>query len=366
MIRIAQPMFGRHEEEAALAVLRSGALVQGEEVARFEQAFASHVGAAHAVAVSSGTAALIVALRAQGIGPGDEVIVPTFTFAATASAVLHVGAKPVLVDITPDAYAIDPARIEAAVTEKTRAIIPVHLYGHPCDMTAIRAIAERHGLVVIEDACQALGAAWEGERIGSSGTACFSFYATKAITTAGEGGMITTDDDLVARRARLLRSQGEAQRYVTQALGWNYRMTELAAAVGLAQLPKASAWIEQRRANAAWLNEHLAVGVLPVERLGAHHVYQQYTIRVAAARRDQLVAALRDHEIEAVVYYPLCIHEQPLYRDLGYGSEVYPVAEAAAREVLSLPVHPALSPADLQRVADAVNRILTPAGAAHG
>jgi dTDP-4-amino-4,6-dideoxygalactose transaminase len=366
MIRIAQPLFGPEEEEAALAVLRSGALVQGEEVARFEQAFARYVGAAHAVAVSSGTAALIVALRAHGVGPGDEVIVPTFTFAATASAVLHVGAKPALADITRATYCIDPASIESAVTDHTRAIMSVHLYGHPCDMTPIRAIAERHGLIVIDDACQALGATWEGERIGSNGTACFSFYATKAVTTAGEGGMITTDDELVAQRARLLRSQGEAQRYVTEALGWNYRMTELAAAVGLAQLAKADSWVEQRRANAAWLSEHLEIDGLPVERPGARHAYQQYTVRVDAARRDALVAALRDHEIEAVVYYPLCIHEQPYYRDLGYGSDTYPVAEAAAREVLSLPVHPALSPGDLRRIADAVNRILTPAGAAHG
>lgn len=386
-VRIAQPLIGRDEEEAVLAALRSGRLAQGPLVARFEEAFARYLGAGHAVAVSSGTAALVVALRAHDIGPGDEVLVPTFTFAATANAVLLAGARPAFIDIRDGDFTLDVEQVEAAITPRTRAVLPVHLFGHPCDMSALEEIAHRHGLVLIEDACQALGASWQARKAGTFGTGCFSFYASKSITT-GEGGMLATNDEEVARRARLLRNQGEEERYRTDLLGYNFRLTELAAALGLAQLPKLDGWNERRRANAAWLSEHLAGVVTPVERPGAHHVYQQYTVRApqspqwdrlqpvtgrAEARpagrdntaRDALLAALRQQEIEAVVYYPRCLHQQPLYRELGIGGS-FPVAERAAQEALSLPVHPALSQEDLERIAAAVNGAMVGVGVRRG
>jgi perosamine synthetase len=363
VIRIAQPLVGAEEEEAVLAALRSGRLAQGERVARFEEAFAGYLGVRHAVAVSSGTAALVVALQGHGIGAGDEVIVPVFTFAATANAALLVGAQPVFVDIRADDFTIDVPQIEAAITPRTRAIIPVHLYGHPCDMIALLEIAQRYGLIVIEDACQAIGASWRGRRAGTFGTACFSFYATKSITT-GEGGMVVTNDDEVARCARLLRNQGEEERYVTELLAYNFRLTEPAAALGLAQLPKLDGWNERRRANAAWLSGHLENVATPVERPGAHHVYQQYTVRVPKGRAA-LRAALREQEIETAVYYPRPLHQQPLYVKLGIGGS-FPVAERAAQEVLSLPVHPALSPDDLERIAAAVNGAMAGVGTRRG
>ncbi|MEX0785740.1 MAG: DegT/DnrJ/EryC1/StrS aminotransferase family protein [Dehalococcoidia bacterium] len=363
MIRIAQPIIGPEEEEAVLAVLRSGRLAQGERVAAFEAAFASYIGVTHAVAVSSGTAALYVALRAHGIGQGDEVLVPGFTFAATGNAVLLAGAQPVLADITAADFTLDPALLDAAVTARTKAVLPVHLYGHPADMAAIAAVADRRGLAVIEDAAQALGASIDGRKAGSFGTGCFSFYATKSITT-GEGGMITTNDADIARLARLLRDHGEGERYRTDLLGGNFRMTELAAALGHAQLPKLDGWNERRRANAAWLSERLQGVVAPVERPGARHVYQQYTVRVPDAR-DALRDALRARDIEAVVYYERALHQQPLYQQLGIGG-VLPESERAAAEVLSLPVHPSLSEDDLECIATAVNEARAPAGARRG
>ncbi len=383
MIRIAQPLIGPEEEAAVLETLRSGRLTQGERVVAFEDAVARLLGVRHAIAVSSGTAALVVSLQAHGIGAGDEVIVPVLTFAASASAVLLAGARPVFVDIRADDYCIDVDQLERAITPRTRAVIPVHLYGHPCDMTALMEIAQRRGLIVIEDACQALGAAWQGRSAGSFGTGCLSFYATKSITTGGEGGMLVTDDDGIARRARLLRNQGEEERYVTELLAYNFRMTELAAAIGSAQLPKLAGWIERRRANAAWLREHLDGVVVPIERAGAYHTYQQYTVRISSSwdrlqpverraearpaagngtARDALRAALREQDIETAIYYPKALHQQPLYQQLGIGGS-FPVAERATQEVLSLPVHPALSQHDLERIATAVNSALAGAGA---
>ncbi|MCH7699657.1 MAG: DegT/DnrJ/EryC1/StrS family aminotransferase [Chloroflexi bacterium] len=357
MIRIAEPLIGPDEEQAVLDVLRSGRLAQGPRVEEFEEAFAAYLGATHAIAVSSGTSALIVALSAHGIGDGDEVVVPTFTYAATANAVLLVGARPVLVDMSADTFAIDVDLAEAAVTPQTRAIVPVHLFGHPGNLTGIHALAGRHALIVVEDACQALGAQWQGRKIGASGTACFSFYATKAIA-AGEGGMIVTDDGNVAGLARKLRNQGEGERYVTELLSANHRMTEIAAALGLSQLARLDDGNEKRRANAAWLSERLAGVTTPSELPEAHHVYQQYTIRVAAGRRDGLQSALAENDIEAVVYYARSLHQQPLYQERGIGGS-FPVAEAASREVLSLPVHPGLSAPDLERIAATVNSVIS-------
>jgi len=361
MIKLAHPIIEDEARRAVLEALESGQLAQGPRVAAFERAFAELCGTRRAVAVSSGTAALHLALLAHGVGPGDEVIVPAFSFAATANTVLHCGARPVFVDVRDDDFNIDVSWIEAAITPRTKAVVPVHLYGQMCDIEGVASVCEGRGLAMIEDAAQAVGATAGERRAGASGTGCFSFYATKNLQT-GEGGMVTTDGDAVAERARLLRSQGERARYVTEAAGYNYRMTEIAAALGHAQLPKLAARTEQRRANAARLNELLAGNphvVRPRELPGRRHVWHQYTVRVVAGRgaRDRLQAALRERGIESAVFYPTPIHRQPLYQRLGYGETSCPAAERLADEVLSLPVHPALSAADVERVAAAVNEL---------
>lgn len=360
MISIARPLVGAEEEAAVLQVLRSGQLAQGEQVALFEQQFAELCQVPYALAVSSGTAALHLVLLAHGIGPGDEVITTAFTFAATANAILAVGATPVFVDIDPATYTIDPALIEAALTPHTKAILPVHLYGYPCDMPSIMQLAATHHLHVIEDACQAHAATIEGEPVGSFGTGCFSFYPTKNMTT-GEGGMVTTADPVLAERLRLLRNQGQVQRYVQTILGFNHRMTDLQAALGLAQLPKLERFTEQRIANARFLTEHLSQFVkTPITCHGYRHVYHQYTIRVQG-ERDVWAARLQERGIGTGIYYPLPVYAQPFYRQTpsqyrvvhplhGWREESppsLPATEAAARQVLSLPVHPALSEDDL-------------------
>ena len=357
MIPVAKPILGREEIDAVVSVLQSGHLVQGEMVERFERQFAEFVGAKHAVAVSSGTAALHVALLAHGVGPGDEVITTPFTFAATANAVLYTGAKPVFVDICEDTFNIDPDRIAARITPRTKAILPVHLYGHPADRAAIAEIAERRGIAIVEDAAQAHGAAIDGHTIGSVGTACFSFYATKNITTA-EGGMVTTDDDRVADQMRMLRSHGQRQRYQHEILGFNYRLTDLQAAIGLVQLQRLAEFTERRIANARFLTERLPGAIVPRTRPGCRHVYHQYTIRVPA-HRDDVARQLNAAGVGTGIHYPMPVHKQKLYRDLGYTDEL-PVAERASREVLSLPIHPLLSNRDLEVIADAVSRHVEP------
>ena len=362
MIPIASPLIGDEEKRAVLAVLESGQLAQGAVVAQLEPAFAEVCGTRHAVATSSGTAALHLALAAHGIGPGDEVITTAFSFVATGNAALYLGARPVFVDIEPQTYTIDPARVEAAITPRTRAIIPVHLYGHPADMEAITDIARRHQLPVIEDAAQAVGAAVEGRPVGSSGTGCFSLYATKNVASA-EGGMITTDDGALAERLRMLRHHGQRMRYVSETLGYNYRMTDVHAAIGLAQLGRLAERNGRRAANAAYLDARLPVAseanprgvVTPAVRPGCRHVYHQYTVRVPGDR-DALAAALAERGVGTGVYYPVPIHQQPLYRDLGYRDEL-PETERAARETLSLPVHPALTQDDLDRIVEAMNEL---------
>ncbi len=353
-IPIARPVIGAEEKEAVLQVLDSGILAQGEHVAAFERAFADYIGVKHAVAVSSGTTALHLAMLAHGIGPGDEVITTPFTFIATANSVLYVGARSVFVDIEPDTFNVDPARIEEKITPRTKAILPVHLFGHPAEMDAIMEIAERHGLLVIEDAAQAHGAEYHGRKVGSFGTGVFSFYPTKNMTT-GEGGMVTTDDDRLAERLRLLRDHGMPRRYVHEVLGYNFRMTNIAAAIGLAQLRRLDEFNRVRIANAAYLSERLHRVVTPVVRPGVRHVFHQYTVRVPDSR-DEAVEKLREAGIGVGIYYPIPIHRQPLYRQLGYDDRL-PVAERAAGEVLSLPVHPSLSRADLDRIVEAVEAL---------
>ena len=361
-IRLAHPIIEDDEKRAVIEALESGQLAQGPRVAAFERAFADYIGVRHAVAVSSGTAALHLALLVNGIGPGDEVIVPGFSFAATANTVLHAGARPVFVDVRDDDFSIGIGQIEAKITPRTRAVVAVHLYGQACDIGAVEAICARRGLALIEDAAQAVGADAGGRRCGRFGTGAFSLYATKNLQT-GEGGMITTDDDAIAGRARMLRSQGERTRYVTEEAGYNYRMTEMAAALGHAQLPKLDVRNEIRRANAARLTAALASieGVIPPGELaGRRHVWHQYTIRVCAGRgaRDRLQTSLREGGIESAVFYPTPIHRQPLYQRLGYGDVRLPVAERLSEEVLSLPVHPALSVPDVDAVASAVRRAM--------
>jgi perosamine synthetase len=314
MISIARPLFGLEEEASIQRVLASGQLAQGENVAAFERRFAEVCQVREAVAVSSGTAALHLALLAHGVGPGDEVITTAFTFAATANAILLAGAAPIFVDIEPDTYNIDVALVEAAITPRTKAILPVHLYGHPCDMRRLVPLAAARGIAIIEDACQAHAATIDGKSVGSFGTGCFSFYATKNITT-GEGGMVTTNDPEHAERVRLLRSHGQKERYYHVALGYNLRMTEMQGALGLVQLEKLERFTEQRIANAAFLTERFQGSVqTPVTRQGYRHVYHQYTIRVPG-NRDAWATHLRDRGIETAVHYPLAIHQQPYYRE---------------------------------------------------
>jgi dTDP-4-amino-4,6-dideoxygalactose transaminase len=356
MIPISRPLVGVEEEEAVIAVLRSGMLAQGPQTARLEAAFAELCGVRHAVAVCNGTAALFLAMLAHGIGPGDEVITTPFSFVATGNSVLMAGARPVFVDIDPQTFNLDAAQIEAAITERTRAIMPVHLYGHPAEMNAILALAERYELDVIEDAAQAVGATYHTRPIGGFGTACFSLYATKNMMS-GEGGMITTDDDAVAEQLRLLRSHGSRVRYYHDMLGYNFRMTDLQAAIGLAQLAKLENFTQRRIAHAAFLNEQITHPAVtkPITLPHVRHVFHQYTLRIHGDR-DAAVRQLADQGVGSAVFYPVLIPQQPFYSELGYESYV-PVAEQACREVLALPVHPALSAADLQQIAAAVNAL---------
>jgi len=356
MIPIARPMIGDEEKEAVLRVLDSGQLAQGGVVAEFEEAFASYCRVKHAIATSNGTTALHVALLAHEIGPGDEVITVPFTFIASANSVVYVGAKPVFVDIDPVSFNIDPEQIEAAITPRTKAIMPVHLFGNPAEMGRIMELAEKHGLVVIEDAAQAHGAEIDGKRAGSWGTGCFSFYPTKNITT-GEGGMVTTNDACVADRARLVRSHGMRVRYYHEILGYNFRMTNIHAAIGLAQMPKLDAFNEKRIANAAYLSAHLPQDTVQVPQVrdGTRHVFHQYTVRVLPPlKRDTLRAHLTAQGVGSEVYYPVPVHKQELYLDMGYGGQNFPESERASAQVLSLPVHPALTEDDLERVVEAV------------
>ena len=355
-IPAARPVIGEEEIEAAVRVLRSGSVVQGPEVAAFEDEFSALVDGRHCVAVNSGTSALLLALVAAGIGAGDEVIVPSFTFAATANAVALTGATPVFADIEPDGYCLDPGATAALIGPRTAGIMPVHLYGHPAAMGQFEKLAERHGLLLIEDAAQAHGAALGGRPVGAFGQAgCFSFYPTKNMH-ALEGGMVVTPDAELARTVRLLRNQGMERKYANEIVGYNMRLTDLAAAIGREQLRKLPGWTKQRQANAAALDAALR----GLERLrtpavaeGATHVYHQYTVRVGDGRRDALQEHLTAAGVGSAVYYPTPVHQLPPFARHAEGADL-PETACAAAEVLSLPVHPALADPDLARIAEAV------------
>ena len=352
MIPAAQPMIGDEERAAVDAVLQSGMIAQGPQVAAFEEEFSDLVQGRECVAVNSGTSALHLSLLALGIGPDDEVIVPSFTFAATANAVAVAGATPVFVDIDADTFCMDPTQIVPAITARTRAIMPVHLYGHPAAMAQIMDIANDHELVVVEDAAQAHAAALEGRPAGAWGQAgAFSFYPTKNMTS-GEGGMVVTDDPELARMVRLLRNQGMEKRYHNEVAGLNNRMTDVHAAIGRAQLRKLPGWTRRRQEIAAIYDEQLVGVTTPAVAPGAQHVYHQYTIRVTGDR-DAFVAALADRGVGSGVYYPVPVHRLPTFAEVLD----LPTTEQAAAEVISLPVHPALSEEDVATVVAAVNSV---------
>lgn len=353
MIPAAKPLIGDDERAAVDAVLASGMIAQGPQVAGFESEFSEVVAGRHCVAVNSGTSALHMALLAVGVKPGDEVIVPSFTFAATANAVRLAGSVPVFVDIEADSFCIDPAAVEAAVTPRTRAVMPVHLYGHPAAMGPIMEIATRHGLWVIEDAAQAHAASLDGTPVGAFGAAgAFSFYPTKNMTS-GEGGMVTTACDHIARQVRLLRNQGMEQRYRNEIIGFNTRMTDIHAAIGRVQLAMLAGWTARRQAIAARFDAELQGVTTPAVADGAVHVYHQYTIRVPGDR-DAFAAALAAEGVGSGVYYPMPVHLLPSF---GLTSLDLPVTAVAADEVLSLPVYPGLSNDDVDQVIAGVNKV---------
>ncbi|MBK9748033.1 MAG: DegT/DnrJ/EryC1/StrS family aminotransferase [Chloroflexi bacterium] len=355
MIPISSPQFGEEELALVKEVLESGIIAQGPKVAALEQEFAKLSGTQFAVAVANGTAALHLALLANGIGPGDEVITSPFTFIASANSVLYTGARPVFVDIKEDTFNIDPALIEAAITPRTKAIMPVHLYGLMADMDAIMGIAQRHNLAVIEDAAQAHGATNQGRPAGSFGTGAFSLYATKNMTTA-EGGMVTTNDPAIAERVKLLRAHGMKVRYYHDVLGFNFRMTDMHAALGLAQIRKLPMFNERRRQNAEFLNQHLKRVVTPHAPEGYGHVWHQYTIRVTDGDRDAAVKKLTDAGVGTGIFYPVPVYRQKVYTELGYNQSL-PVTELVTQQVISLPVHPKLSSADLETIVAAVESL---------
>ncbi|MEP7159652.1 MAG: DegT/DnrJ/EryC1/StrS aminotransferase family protein [Dermatophilaceae bacterium] len=350
----ARPIIGDDERAAVDRVLRSGMLAQGPEVKAFEEEFAAHFRLGRpCVAVNSGTSGLHLGLLASGIGPGDEVIVPSFTFAATANSVALSGATPVFADIDPDTFCLGRRAVEAAITERTAGIMPVHLYGHPADMTALGELATARGLRIFEDAAQAHGATWQGAPVGSFGAfGMFSLYPTKNMTS-GEGGMVSCESEQIARGVRLYRNQGMEKQYHNEVVGFNCRMTDIHAAIGRVQLTKVDAWTVKRQENAAFLSANLRGVTPPTVADGATHVYHQYTIRVSHDR-DGFAAALREeYAIGSGMFYPVPNHRLAPFRavvDL-------PETDRAAEECLSLPVHPSLSQGDLERIVEAVNTL---------
>jgi dTDP-4-amino-4,6-dideoxygalactose transaminase len=354
----------QHEIDAAMAeVSKSGAFVHGPACAKFEAEMAEYCGAAHAIGCASGSDALLLALLALGIGPGDEVIVPSFTFFATASAVWRLGAKPVFADILPETFNLDPADVMYKLTTATKAIIPVHLFGQCVAMDEFAQIASAaRGIPIIEDACQAIGAEFNGRRAGSMGTAsAFSFYPTKNLGGFGDGGLITTNDAELASKLRVLRDHGQQPRYYHHFVGLNSRLDALQAAVLSVKLPKLDDWSAARARHAARYEAEFAqrgLGetiVTPTTSANCHHVWNQYTVRVTDGRRDALQKYLADRKIGSAIYYPVPLHLQKCFASLNYEEGSLPNTEQACREVLSLPVYPELTSAEQETVVDAIS-----------
>jgi dTDP-4-amino-4,6-dideoxygalactose transaminase len=343
-------------DAAVLGVLASGQYILGEEVARLEQEFADYCNVKHAIALNTGTSALHLSLLAAGVGPGDEVITVPFTFVATVSAICYAGARPVFVDVEPVTLTMDPAQLEAKITPRTKAIVPVHLYGQMADMDAIKAIADHYRIPVIEDACQAHGAQYKGARAGSIGTSgCFSFYPGKNLGACGEGGIVVTNSDDQAKTMRMLRDWGQEQRYHHLLKGFNYRMDAIQGAILRIKLRHLEAWTEARRAHGRRYTLLLGGSAnlrTPVEIADRRHVYHVYAIR--SRDRDQLQRVLSEEGIQSGLHYPIPVHLQKAHADLGYKAGDLPISEAAAREVLSLPIYPEMPAWHVDQVAAAL------------
>jgi dTDP-4-amino-4,6-dideoxygalactose transaminase len=346
-------------QQSIYEVLNTTSFIQGGHVHQFEHSFAAYVGAEHALGVGNGTDALYLALRASGIGPGDEVITAANTFIATTEAITGVGATIVLVDVDPVSYTIDPALVAAAVTPRTKAIIPVHLYGQPADMNAIMAIADRYGIVVIEDACQAHGAWYEGQRVGTIGDiGCFSCYPGKNLGAYGDAGIVVTNDDALAERLRLLANHGSMTKYYHEIEGWNSRLDTIQAAVLGVKLPYLDAWNDARRRHADRYTSLLAgTGIQTPVVYHGDHVWHLYVVETA--NRSELAMRLQERGVATGVHYPVPLHLQPAYRRLGLDAGSFPVTEAAAERILSLPMFPELTAEQIEYVACAVHEIVS-------
>lgn len=360
MIHIAKPIISREEKEAVMDVLESGQLAQGKKVGEFEKRFSEFIGSKNALATNSGTSALHCALYAAGISEGDEVITVPFTFIATVNSILFVGAKLVLVDIKEDTFNIDIDKIEEKITDKTKAILTVDLFGQPVDYDSLRKIADKYNLVIVEDACQAHAAEYKGKKAGVLGDiACFSFYATKNMI-CGEGGMITTNNERFADKCRLFRNHGQSEikRYYHEDIGYNYRMMDLQAAIGIEQLKKLEGFTEKRIRNARLLSEGLKdVKEITVPFIGddVKHVFHQYTLVCGeTVDRDKLLDFLKEKGIGANVYYPVPLHLQDHIAKFGYKEGDFPVSERMSRKVLSLPVHPSVSEEEIRLMVDTI------------
>jgi perosamine synthetase len=357
MIPAVKPIIGQEEREAVDRVLRSGMLAQGPEVKAFEEEFSVHVGGRHCIAMNSGTSALHLSLIAAGIRPGDEIIIPSFSFAATANSIVLAGAVPIFADIDQRTFNLDPDHVETLITSKTRAIMPVHLYGHIAAMDRFFEITSKHGLLLFEDAAQGHLASLKGRNAGEFGiVASFSFYPTKNMT-AGEGGMAVTNNAEVARTLRLLRNQGQETRYQNELIGFNTRMTDIHAAIGRVQLAKLPDWTRQRQENAKYLDENLKGVITPYIQPGTTHSYHQYTIRIPggnAAKRDLFIKKIGEKGVGSGVYYPTPIHRLPSFHlDLDL-----PITELLIKECVSLPVHPSLTKDELKTIVDVVNEVM--------